>query len=67
MSDVRVTVKDGKLVIELPYTEPAKAELSKSGKTKIVAGTGGFQFADGEGNEGVPTGLMVSVNAVVKV
>ena len=58
----KVTVENNELVIRLPLEKP---RLSSSGKTMIVAGTGGFAVTEAK----CPvTGkaISVSVNATVK-
>lgn len=58
-----VTVDKGFLVLRLPMVPVAKAPTSKSGKTRIVAGTGGFEKV--AAGPGIPEGLRVAVNAIV--
>ena len=53
------TIKNGKLVIELPLQTPT---LSKSGKTHIVASTGGFASTTAEINGKI---VKISVNAII--
>jgi len=55
-----VQVVNGNLVITLPLQKPA---LSKSGKSAIVAGTGGFAASTAQVDGKV---IHVSVNAIVK-
>lgn len=56
---MKTEVKDSKLIITLDLT---KAQLSKSGKTYIVAGTGGFTKTDAQ-IDGKP--VSISVNAII--
>jgi len=51
---VKATIKDNVLIIEIPLQAPEK---SKSGKTLIVASTGGFAKTAAEVN-----GKQVSIN-----
>lgn len=62
---MQVSVEKNELVLRLPLLPVAKAPLSKSGKTHVVAGTEGFvKVPDGPG---IPSGLRVAVNAIVAV
>ncbi len=54
------TIKNGKLIIELPLHPTPKD--SKTGKSKIVAGTGGFATTTAVDN-GKP--VRISVNAII--
>ena len=53
-NDVRVTIKGNKMTIEIEMQKP---KLSSSGKTKVVASTGGFSKSDARFK-----GHIVSVN-----
>lgn len=58
---MEVKFDKSKLVISIPVTKESvgKAPLSKSGKTKLVASTGGFSaVAD------APFGLKISLNVI---
>lgn len=57
---MNISVKGDKLVIEIDISKTtiAKAELSKSGKSKLVASTGGFTSV--QGAPGVRVGLNVT-------
>ena len=59
MTNVVVTRKGDKLVIEVDISEAARkaAEPSKSGKTKVLASTHGFTSIEGVG---------LSLNATVR-
>jgi hypothetical protein len=50
INGMNISVKNGKLTIEVPVDKEtiAKAPLSSSGKNKLVASTGGF-LAVGDG------------------
>lgn len=55
----KATIKDGKIVIELPIND--SLPLSGSGKTRVLAGTSGFEtVAEFRGKE-----VKVSVNVIV--
>lgn len=54
-----VSIKNGKLVIELPIQEPTP---SKSGKSQIVASTGGFTSTTAT-VKGKP--VRIAVNAII--
>ena len=58
---MKVEVKDKELIITLPLFNPPRP--SSTGKTLVVAGTGGFQASTAVLN-GKP--ISISVNAVVK-
>jgi hypothetical protein len=58
MENLKIEVKGDGLLITVPNLK-AKGKISKSGKTKIVAGTGGFIAVDH------PSGAKVSVNVTV--
>lgn len=57
---MKATVKDGKLVLELALESP---RASKSGKTLIVASTGGFVETDAKVNGKT---VSVSLNATIR-
>lgn len=59
MTNVNVTRKGDKLVIEIDISDAAKAkaEASKSGKTRVLASTHGFTSIEGVG---------LSLNATVR-
>ncbi len=54
------TIQNGKLVIELPLASTPR--LSSTGKTFVVAGTGGFAKTDASVG-GKP--ISISVNAII--
>lgn len=56
---MKIEYKNGSVIITVPASESdiKKAELSKSGKSKMVATTSGFKSVDG-----APGGLKVSLN-----
>lgn len=58
---MKITYEKGVLKIEVPYTEEIRkaAPLSNSGKTKMIAGTGGFSKVDG-----APGGLKIGLNVI---
>jgi hypothetical protein len=58
-SNVKGEVKDGKLYLEIDVSDKAKAAAvdSKSGKTKVLASTGGFTSFG--------AGVKVSLNATI--
>jgi hypothetical protein len=56
---MNVEIKDGKIVITMPLQEP---KISSSGKSFIIAGTGGFARTATEYN-GKP--VSVSLNATI--
>ena len=56
----KATIKDGKLIIELPIN--AEVPVSKSGRTRILAGTSGFESA---GLEFRGHDVKVSINVTV--
>ncbi len=58
---MKVTVKDGNLVIEMPLGD---TRPSKSGKTLIVAGTGGFKSTEAKVDGKT---VMLSLNATIPV
>lgn len=57
---MKAEIKGGNLIITLPMEE----KVSKSEKTIIIAGTGGFQPASGLAYKDKP--VFVSVNAYIK-
>jgi hypothetical protein len=57
---MQTEIKNGNLIITMPLGEP---RLSSTGKSSIVASTGGFVKTDQKTN-GRP--LSVSVNAIIK-
>lgn len=58
---MNAVIKDGNLIITLPLLP--KPTLSASGKSRMVAGTGGFTMTQVQ-VEGQP--VKVSVNAIIK-
>jgi len=61
---VKVTYEKGKIVIRIPVTEESAkaAPISKSGKSRMVASTGGFATVDG-----APDGVRIGLNVIAKV
>ena len=57
---VTATIRDGKLVIEIPLSTPRP---STSGKTLLVASTGGFAKTQAKTQDGKV--ISVSINATV--
>lgn len=60
---MKIKFERGEIVIRIPVTEKtiAEAPLSKSGKAKLVASSGGFQAVDG-----APEGVRVNLTVVGK-
>lgn len=58
---MKIEYKDGNVVITIPVTEKSikSAATSKSGKSKMLATTGGFGQVDG-----APAGVKLSLNLI---
>lgn len=57
-----VKFENGNLIITVPYAEGTDYRVSDSGKSKVVATSGGFQAIDG-----APTKLKYSVNVIESI
>jgi hypothetical protein len=60
---MKITYEKGEVVVRIPCTEETVkgAPVSKTGKSRMIATTGGFSAVDG-----APPGVRVSLNLIGK-